>query len=119
MSDEKPTRQITDLYKRRDDLKRDLAAVETAIERCHCDWEWTPPTAFEDRAGAWASVSYRTCVRCGIVQERITEKPRGPLGEWQRTAKFRKPAVLTAELVHSETAKITAPPRLEGDRRDA
>jgi hypothetical protein len=30
--------QITDLYKRREDLKRDLAAVEVAIERCHHDW---------------------------------------------------------------------------------
>jgi hypothetical protein len=32
------TVQIRDLFARRDDLKRDLAAVEVAIERCHHDW---------------------------------------------------------------------------------
>jgi hypothetical protein len=81
--------QITDLYKRRDDLRRDLAAVEVAIERCNHDFAYTPDAAFEDRAGAWARVTYRTCKKCGVVDERLDATPRGPLGEWQRTAKFR------------------------------
>jgi hypothetical protein len=81
--------QITDLYKRRDDLRRDLAAVEVAIERCNHDFAYTPDAAFEDRAGAWARVTYRTCKKCGVVDERLEATPRGPLGEWQRTAKFR------------------------------
>jgi hypothetical protein len=38
--------QIIDLYKRREDLKRDLAAVEHAIERCNHDFAYTPATAF-------------------------------------------------------------------------
>jgi hypothetical protein len=81
--------QIIDLYKRREDLKRDLAAVEGAIERCHHDWAYTPDAAFEDRGGAWARVTYRTCKKCGVVNERLDATPRGPLGEWQRTAKFK------------------------------
>lgn len=85
--------QITDLYKRRDDLKRGLAAVEVSIERCQHDWAYTPTTAFEDRDGAWALVTYRTCARCGVVNERIDITPRGPLGVWQRTAMFKSEKV--------------------------
>lgn len=81
--------QITDLYARRASLKRDLAAVEEAIVRCSHDWAYTPDTAFEDRGGAWAQVTYRTCTRCGIVNERVDTKPREALGEWHRTAKFK------------------------------
>lgn len=84
--------QIIDLYKRREDLKRELAAVEVAIDRCNHDFAYTPDAAFEDRTGAWARVTYRSCKRCGIVNERTDATPRGPLGEWQRTAKFRVPA---------------------------
>jgi hypothetical protein len=73
--------QITDLYKRREDLKRDLAAVEVAIERCHHDMLYTPATNFEDRGGAWTRVTYRTCVKCGVVNERLDATPCGPLGE--------------------------------------
>lgn len=83
--------QITDLYKRRADLKRELAGVEQAIERCNCSWAYTPATAFEDRLGdRWVRVSYRTCTKCGLVCERIDENPREGLGEWRRTAKFKK-----------------------------
>jgi ferredoxin-like protein FixX len=81
--------QIIDLYKRREDLKRDLAAVEVAIERCHHDWAYTPASAFEDRDDRWVRVTYRTCPKCGTVNERLDATPRGPLGEWQRTAKFK------------------------------
>jgi hypothetical protein len=83
---------IVDLYKRREDLKRDLAAVEVAIERCNHDFAYTPDAAFEDRAGAWARVTYRTCKRCGVVNERVDTTPPGALGEWQRTAKCKVPA---------------------------
>ncbi len=80
---------ITDLFARRDSLKRDLVAVEEAIVRCAHDWAYTPETAFEDRDGAWARVTYRTCTRCGIVNERVDTKPREALGDWERTAKFK------------------------------
>jgi hypothetical protein len=86
------TVQIIDLYKRREDLKRELAAVEVAIERCHHDFAYTPEAAFEDRVGAWARVTYRTCKKCGVANERIDATPRGALGEWQRMAKFKETA---------------------------
>jgi hypothetical protein len=38
---------IVDLYKRSEDLKRDLAAVEIAIDRCQRDWTYTPGAAVE------------------------------------------------------------------------
>ncbi|WP_315782416.1 hypothetical protein [Bradyrhizobium sp. SZCCHNPS1003] len=84
--------EIRDLYKRREELRRELEAVNVAIERCNHDFAWTPDSAFEDRGGAWAQVSYRTCKRCGIIHERVTTAPRGPLGEWERTAKFKAEA---------------------------
>lgn len=80
---------ITDLYARRDALKRELAGVEHAIDRCSHDWAYTPPTTFEDRGGVWARVSYRTCTRCGIINERVDTKPREALGSWERTARFQ------------------------------
>jgi hypothetical protein len=84
---------FVDLYKCRDDLKRELAGVEQAIERCSCSSSWAnvPPSAFEDRGGdRWVRVSYRTCTKCGLVCERVDENPREGLGHWQRTAKLRK-----------------------------
>jgi len=81
--------QIIDRYKRREDLKRDLVAVEVAIERCNHDFAYTPDAAFEDRDGAWVRATYRTCRKCGVVNERVDATPRGPLGDRQRTAKFK------------------------------
>jgi hypothetical protein len=81
--------QIIDLYKRREDLRRDLAAVEAAIERCNHDWAYTPEAAFEDRDAAWVRVTYRTCKKCGVVNERLDAKPRDSFGEWRRTARFK------------------------------
>jgi hypothetical protein len=45
--------------------------------------------AFEDRDGAWVRATYRTCRKCGVVNERVDATPRGPLGDRQRTAKFK------------------------------
>lgn len=46
--------------------------------------------AVEDRDNKWVKVTYRTCKKCGIVNERVDDTPRGPLGDWRRTAKFTK-----------------------------
>jgi hypothetical protein len=75
---------IVDLYGRRDALKRELAGVEVTIARCHHDWAYVPATSFEDRRGAWARVTYRTCKNCGIKNERVDTTPHGALGEWHR-----------------------------------
>jgi hypothetical protein len=90
MTEAVATVEITDLFARRDALKRELAGVEMAIERCNHDWAYTPAAAFEDRDAAWVRVTYRTCKKCGIVNERLDVAPRGHLGVWQRTAKFKE-----------------------------
>ncbi|MBR0995652.1 hypothetical protein JQ580_33605 [Bradyrhizobium japonicum] len=85
--------EITDLFKLRTELKRELARVEERIARWQHYWKYTPDAAFEDRLGdRWVQVTYRTCMLCGLVCERITESPRGGLGEWERTAKFKAEA---------------------------
>ena len=81
--------EFVDLYQHRKDLKRQLAVVQHSIERCQHDWQYVPETKFEDRGGVWARVSFRTCCRCGMVNERVDSKPREALGQWDLTAKFR------------------------------
>jgi hypothetical protein len=54
---------IIDLFKRRHDLKCKIAGVELAIERCQHNWQDVPKSEFEDRDGAEARVSGRTCAR--------------------------------------------------------
>jgi hypothetical protein len=83
---------INDLYARRIALKRELAGVEAGIARCRNDWVYQPPSTYEDRDGAYAHVSYRTCKCCGVVNERVQFRPRESLGNWALTAKFRKEA---------------------------
>ena len=74
--------EIRDLFKRRLELQRDLAAVDNAIESCrHHGWQ-QDKAVFEDRDGKWVCTSYRTCPACGLVYERVQPEPRGPLGNW-------------------------------------
>jgi hypothetical protein len=83
------TVEIVNLYKRRDDPSATWPPSRWRSSAAIMILPYTPDTAFEDRAGAWARVTYRTCLKCSVVNERLDASARGPLGDWQRTAKFK------------------------------
>jgi hypothetical protein len=87
---------FVDLYKRRDDIKRELIGLEIAIERCRHSDAYIPEAKYEARGGKYVHVSFRTCKLCGRKAERVQENPNGPLGDWVRllTAPERREATL-------------------------
>jgi hypothetical protein len=78
---------FTDLFKHRDDLKRQLEGVEMGIERCGHDYKYVPAAKFEARANKWVKLTFRTCRMCGQVCENADAEPGKSLGLWTQLKK--------------------------------